>query len=126
MAATLTLVSASPHALKYRFLYDGDGSAIAAKTRAQLVADFADAGGPSPLKALLANAPLTDWICLDDGPQLSLYTNLAPVSPTSIAVPVFVHFEVDVVDGPVLNVVGASGSPSSAIVEIRFHHTLDR
>lgn len=130
MAVSLTLTSATPHSLKYLYVYDGAGGAnsgTVTRTQAQLIADFLAGGaaGPSPLKALLEGVPSDGaWGLLDQGPELSVATNMTSqtVAGSSISA------DLEVVAGPgrVLRCIGKDGVAMQANVELRFHHTIDR
>jgi len=128
MAVSLTLVAATPHSLKYKFVYDGiggAGSGAIIRTQAQILADFAGVPGPSPLKALLAATVLNaDWLALNESPKLSVYTNITVMVASSTAVKA--ALEPVVPDGNVLSVIAKDGDGHSAIVELRYHHTIDR
>ena len=127
MAAALTLVAATPYALKYEWGYDGTGgvgSGAASRTQAQMIADFANVPGPSALKALLSGVPSDgDWENLDHSAQISLYQT---ISNLPLATSVASEFTNVLGPGRVLSVVGKDGNPGRAIIEIRFHHTIDR
>lgn len=125
MAATLTLISATPYALKYKYAYDGIGAQGIVRTQAQILADFAGVKGPSPLKALLAAATANAvWQALDEGPNLSIYTNVTQTAAASQAVQA--DLEVVVPDGNVLSASTAAGVSHQAVIELRYHHTIER
>jgi len=137
MAASFTLVVATPYSLRYRYFYDGTGGAgsgVATRTQAQMIADCATATafstpkGPNPLKAFLEN--ITDdgtWNLIDLDPRISLTTNVTNPGPNFLAV----SSDIETVGAipPLtrqLRTSSKDGEANVADVEIRFHHTLDR
>lgn len=123
VAATLTLVSITPHGLKYRYDYNGIGAFVATQTQAQMVAAFVAAGiGNSPLKVFLEDITTDgDWDAVEETSQVSIYVTIKSQSPNFE--PVVAQFAAP---PRVLQVVGVAGETTSAIVEIRFNHTIDR
>jgi hypothetical protein len=123
VASTLTLVSITPHGIKYRYDYAGVGAFTATRTQAQIIADFVAAGvGNSPLKAFLEGITSdADWDAVEESSQVSIYVTIKTQSPTFE--PVVAQF---VAPPRQLQVVGVAGETTSAIVEIRFNHTIDR
>lgn len=123
MAASLTLVSATPYSLKYEWVHDGAGSGTADRTQAQMVTDCLATGGPNPLKDLLAGISLdATWDALDRSPKLSLYTTINNLPLGSSVAAEFTP----IIGDRVLRVSGLNANPGRAIIEVRFHHTIDR
>jgi len=132
MAATLDLFSATPHALKYVFTAPpGPPSEFADKTRDELIADATFGTSivkafPGPLRALLRSIPpppdFAKWQALPFGPLLTVYTyRLDGSAPTPV---------IQFLGGPphtlrVINT-GVLGQDVTAVVEIRFQHSIDR
>lgn len=95
MASTLTKTSAGPCSLKYLLETNSNGSNLASKTAAQLIADCA----AGPLKAFLTQAAAglnagysgLTWAGLDQFPQLSvrIKQNGTSGSATSLLAPTF-------------------------------------
>ena len=125
MAASLTLLSASPDMLKYSWTYDGTGGAgsgSAFRSQAQMIADLVGVPGPSPLQALLENTnDNTAWAALQTSPKLSAYVNLIG---SHVAMQVVIQAFVP--SGRGMQVNGSDGTAGSAIIEVRFHNTLTR
>jgi hypothetical protein len=121
MAATLTLTAASQFALKYLYVYDGAGSKVATKTQAVMLTDLG--GFPqSPLLAALNVGTDPLWDALPQGAQVSLYLTVN-TSTTEAGRALIADFAV----APrTLSVEGVDAEPSSAMVEVRFHHTYER
>jgi hypothetical protein len=120
MAATLTKVSAAPHALKYSYVADGSDTVI--KTQTQLVADCA----AGPLKELLRKSySPAAWTALCEGTLFSVYltllppTSTGPVTPNPVAV-----FDTFGPDNLMRISIGAA--VSRLLVELRFNHSIDR
>jgi len=126
MAASLTLVSASPYALKYRYAHDGAGSQTAAVTKAQLLLDAATAGpGPSPLLAKLSATIDPEWSLLQEGDEVSVY--VTPAIITAGTQTIAGLFGNPLAAGLKLLAVGlGQSSGDTAILEVRFNHTIDR
>jgi hypothetical protein len=62
-----------------------------------------------------------DWDAVEESSQVSIYVTIKTQSPTFE--PVVAQF---VAPPRQLQVVGVAGETTSAIVEIRFNHTIDR
>jgi hypothetical protein len=121
MAVTLTLVSATPHSLKYLWTHDGVGGASIQRTQAQILADFAGIQGPSPLKDALSTTSDAVWAALQASSRLSVYTTI-----TAFGVVTCIRGALVLDPGRVLDVDGVNGAAAAALVEIRFHHTIER
>ena len=126
MTVALSLVAATPHSLKYEYVYDGAGGAgsgAVVRNQAAIVADFANVAGPSPLKDFLSGIA-TDgaWDALEHSAKISLYATISLlVAATNL------QAEFTIVSlARVLKVIGLDGNAGRGIIEIRFHHTFDR
>lgn len=126
MAATLTLTSATPYALKYRYDYDGNASQTADVLKAQLLIDAATAGpGPSPLLQLLSDTIDPDWSALEGSAKLSVFATMK--AQTVGASGIGAELSNPASAGLRLRVTGLGLQASdAAVVELRFNHTLDR
>lgn len=128
MAASLTLTSATPNALKYLFAADGSGAAQNAfKTKAELLADaITSAQGPSALVALLSETFLdVDWAALAQEERVSLYVTATNAQTAGMAL----QAAFTTLIGPAqrLTVAGVGlTNGDTAIIELRFNHSYDR
>lgn len=123
MAATLTLVSASPDALKYRYAYDGAGSQTAVRTQAQMTADAQTAGAGPLLQLLRQTFTQPQWTALPEGKLISV--TVTPIIVLAAAEQIGIAFTQLPIAQMNVNGFGQSNG-SIALVEIRFHHTIDR
>jgi hypothetical protein len=127
--ATLELFSAQPHALKY--VFDGVPGEFFDKTQDELLADATVGTGivkafPGALRTLLRKVPpppsFAEWLALPLGPSLTAYTyRLDGSAPTPI---------LQFLAGPphTFRVIctGGIGESVTAVVEIRFQHSISR
>lgn len=123
MAASLTLTSASPDALKYRYAYDGSGSQTAVRTQAEMTADAQTAGAGPLLQLLRQTFTSPQWSALIGSRQLSVMT--MPVVVQAAAEQIGVTFTALPIAQMNVNGFGQSAG-NTCMVEVRFHHTIDR
>jgi hypothetical protein len=124
MAASLALLSASPFCLRYEYTHDGAGSGQVFRTQAQMVADCASMGAPSPLEDLLSKTySNVAWGALKSNPKASIYScNEAIAAGSAVAAAWGLQGGVT----NALQVTGVNANGGTAIIEVRFNHTIDR
>lgn len=122
----MTLISASPHCLKYRYAHDGAGSQTAAVTKAQLLIDAATAGpGPSPLLAKLSATIDPEWSVLQEGSEISVYAT--PEIITAGTEQLAALFGNPLAAGLKLLGVGlGQANGNTAVIEVRYNDSLNR
>lgn len=121
MAATLTLLSASPYALKYAFAHNGAGSGSVVKTQAEMITDLLTAGAGPLLRLFQDTTDDTAWGNLGLG-------SLVSVLSTIRILPIAVTAELNVTSPAGRGLQGIVGNADSAnaVIEIRFRHSYDR